>query len=614
MTVTRDMTHSSDVAAPSVRDRLARVLRSRGALAEAGVYVVTIALVVWPGVLHAGTQILGAGDDARYYTWLGWRMGRLIAHGHLVPFHVGDVIRPFGLDLRLLDGYLPSYVSGLFNLVAGPVLAFNLTVVTGAILNLGVARSLARRLSTSRLVITIAAVAFVTAPPIALNVQLGLLPLFWAFTAPLLVADALDVASGARGVRPIRLALLLALAYLCSVYFLVFGGLAYALIVGIAAVRRRELRYVVQAAAGALIAVVVLLPFIVPRIAFDRDESAHGIDTELLSDSNFFSADAVSVIAQPTRSTFLLPRPTFVEQSIVRLPDVRYAIEATIFPGLLLLAGFVVYLLRPDRRRLPLGVAAAALFVFGLGPSLKFAGHFVWKHGGTPVSWLPYRLLLAIPGLGALRAPVRVEYVLVALLVAATAIALTRFVDAAPARAWTVGTAAVVLLATNLLAPVPTTTFGTSSGSSQGLDEIARRAQPGDTVLSVPDDCDPAFVSLQVFHHAPVIGCAGSFAANPWSKLEADIALPSFTKLLCDGSTYGRLTLPATRARTTPFDAHDVAALRRLLGARFVVIDHTKIGPTCPAVAAALPILREHLLLGRDARYEVIDLAQPAGS
>jgi len=92
----------------------------------------------------------------------------------------------------------------------------------------------------------------------------------------------------------------------------------------------------------------------------------------------------------------------------VRLPDIRYAIEATIFPGLLLLAGIVVFLLRPDRRRLPLAASVGVLFVLGLGPSLKVAGNFVWKHGGEPVSWLPYRLLLAVPGLGALRAPVRV--------------------------------------------------------------------------------------------------------------------------------------------------------------------------------------------------------------
>jgi hypothetical protein len=582
---------------------------SRAGGAEAAVYALAILLVVWPGILHARTQILGAGDDARYYTWLGWRIGRLISHGHVLPFHVGDVIHPFGLDLRLLDGYLPSYVSGLFNLVVGPILAFNLTFIAGAILNVSAARHLARRLTTSRVVQTIAAVAFLTAPPIALNVQLGLLPLFWAFTAPLLIADALDIVAEKRSVRPVRLAVLLALAYLCSVYFLVFGGLAYGLIVGIAALRKRSWRLVGRTAAGAGIAVVVLLPFIVPRIQFDHTESARGVDTELLGDSNLFSADAVSIIAQPTRSTFLLPRPTFVEKSIVRLPDVRYAIEATIFPGLLLLAGFVVFLVRPGRKRLPLVLSAGVLFVFGLGPSLKVAGNFVWKRDGSPVSWLPYRLLLAIPGLGALRAPVRVEYVLVAVLVAATTVALHRIVIAAPDRLWIVGVGAGILLATNLLVPVPTTTFNTTSSSEQALREIAQTARPGDTVLSAPADCDPSFVSLQVFHHAPVVGCAGSFAANPWSKMRAYTDSAAFTKLRCDRTGYGRLT--TADAPLTAFTAADIDELRRAFGVRFVVIDHAKLNAACPSVNQALPTLREHLSLGGDARFEVIDLAQP---
>lgn len=589
-------------APPERRIALARAV-------EFAVYALAIVLVVWPGMLHARTQILGAGDDARYYTWLGWSMGRLIAHGHIVPFHVGTVIRPFGLDLRLLDGYLPSYVSGLFNLVVGPTLACNLTFVVGAVLNIAAARALARRLTPLRAVQTIAAVAFLTAPPIALNVQLGLLPLFWAFTAPLLVADALDVATGMRNVRPIRLAILLALAYLCSVYFLVFGGLAYAVIVAITAVRQRDWRIVKITAAGGLIAAIALLPFIVPRIQFDHNESTRGVDTELLSDSNLFSADAVSIVAQPTRSTFLLPRPTFVEKSIVRLPDVRYAIEATIFPGLLLLLGFVLYLSKPERRRLPLWVAAAVLFVFGLGPSLKVAGNFVWKHDGTPVSWLPYRLLLAVPGLGALRAPVRVEYVLVALLVAATAIALHRMLTTDPRRVWVVGAVAAVLLATNLLAPVPTTSFNTTPASEAALRAIGHAAEPGDTVLSVPADCDPSFVSLQVFHHTPVVGCAGSFAANPWSEMRAYTASAALTKLRCDQTTYGRLV--ATRPNPQPFGPDDITALRRDFGVRFVVIDHSKLAANCDAVNQALPTLRDHRALGADARYEVIDLSQP---
>ncbi len=573
-------------------------------------YVIAVLLVVWPGVLHARTQILGAGDDARYYTWLGWHMGRAIAHGHIVPFHFGDVIHPFGLDLRLLDGYLPSYVSGLFNLVARPVLALNLTFVLGAVLNIAAARALARRLTSVRAVRTIVAVAFLTAPPIALNVQLGLLPLFWAFTAPLLVADALDVVTGRTRIRPIRLAALLVVAYLCSVYFVVFGGLAYGLIVGVAAVRARHWRMLRSVAAAVLVAVIVLMPFIVPRIRFDRQEAAHGVDTELLSDSNFFSADAVSIVAQPTRSTFLLPRPTLVEKSIVRLPDVRFAIEATIFPGFLLLVGFVLFFFTRDRRRLPLALSASVLFVFGLGPSLKVAGNFVWKHGNNPVSWLPYRLLLAIPGLGALRAPVRVEYVLVALLVAATTVALTRIVTRSAARAGAITTGAGVLLATNLLIPVPTTTFGTTPASTAALREIAHLARPGDTVLSVPADCDPSFVSLQVFHRAPVVGCAGSFAANPWSKLTVFSASDAFTKLRCDRTIYGRLS--TTAVVTDPFGANDIDVLGRDFGVRFVVVDRSKLGAGCGRVDQAVSQLQEHRSLGGDARFEVIDLAAPA--
>ncbi len=568
-------------------------------------------LVVWPGILHARTQILGAGDDARYYTWLGWRMGRLIAHGHLVPVHVGDAIHPFGLDLRLLDGYLPSYVCGLFNLIVGPILAFNLTFVAGAILNVLAARALARRFTTNPLVHTIAAVAFVTAPPVAMNVQQGLLPLFWAFTAPLLVADALDVASGARRVRPVRLAALLALAYLCSVYFLVFGGLAYGVIVGVAALRERNWRAIGSTAAAVAITVIVLLPFIVPRIQFDRTEAAHGVDTELLSDSNLFSADALSVVAQPTRSTFLLARPATVERSIVRLPDPRFAIEATLFPGLLLLAGLVAFALGRDRRRLPLLATIGILFVFALGPSLKVGGRFVWEHGRTPVSWLPYRLLLAVPGLGALRAPVRVEYVLVALLVAATVVALGRLLERAPDRAWLIGAGAGVLLATNLLVPVPTTKFGTTASSATALREIAHLARPGDTVLSVPADCDPSFVSLQVFHHTAVAGCAGSFAANPWSKLVAYTRAAAITKLRCDRTQYGQLR--TTPAPSAPFAAADVVALRAEFGVRFVVVDFEKLTGVCASVNAALPVLHAYRSLGHDARFEVIDLGQPAG-
>ncbi len=127
--------HRETVTGPASSPARRRSRWSLPAVAEIAVYAVAIALVVGPGLLHAGTRLVGHSEDGRYYAWLGWAMGRLIAHGHLFPLRISTAIAPFGFDLRLIDGYLPSYVSGLFNLVFGPYLSYNLTFVTGAVLN-----------------------------------------------------------------------------------------------------------------------------------------------------------------------------------------------------------------------------------------------------------------------------------------------------------------------------------------------------------------------------------------------------------------------------------------------------------------------------------------------
>ncbi|MGO9872989.1 MAG: hypothetical protein ACLPVY_04245 [Acidimicrobiia bacterium] len=580
---------------------------SGAALAECGAYALAIALVLGPGLVHAGTELIGHSDDARYYTWLGWRLGRLIAHGHLVPMRIPDVIAPFGLNLRLVDGYLPSYVSGLLNVVFGPFLSYNLTFVAGAVLNIVGARSLARRLSPYRLVHVIAAIAFLSAPPIALNVQVGLLPLYWAFTVPLLLGDAIDVVVGNRSVRPLRLAVLLVVAYLCSVYFLVFGGLAYGLIVGVAALRQRSWRIPITVAVAVAITLVVLSPFVVSRAQYDRAEKKRGADTELLSDSELFSADALSIFAQPTRSTLLLPRPAAVDRSLNRLVDPTHALESTIFPGLLLLVGFGLFLTARDRRRTPILVAAAAIWVLSLGPSLKFGGRFVWEHAGTPVSWLPYRLVLAVPSLGGLRAPLRTGYVLAALLTATTAIALDRVLSNRRVSATVVAVVSAVLLATNLLLPLPSDTMGTTAASERALREIGHLARPGDTVLRVPADCDPAFESYQIFHDTPVIGCAGSFAADPWSKLVPLAGSDALAKLRCDRTEYGRIT--TSERPTQPFGSQDLAQLRKEFGVRFVVVDRSMLGIGCPSVNGTLAFFDQFRSLGGDGRFEVLDLS-----
>ena len=570
-------------------------------LAEVGAYALAVALVCWPALLHAWTEMFGGGADSRYYTWLGWRLGRLIGDGHLLPGRIPDVIAPFGLDVRLLDGYLPTYVTGLWNLVVGPVLAFNLTIVIGAGLNVLGARSLARRLSARRLVWVVSAIAFLTAAPIALSIQLGWLALFWAFTAPLLVAEAIDVARGTTGVRPLRLTALLIVAFLCSVYLLVFGGLAYGVIVGVAAVRRRSWAIPLRTAAAVALSLLVLLPFIVPRLNLDRSEP------RLLKDSYLYSADALSIVAQPTRSSVLLPRPTVVDQSIIRLPDPGFALESTLFPGLLLLIGFVVFLFRRNPLRLPLGLAAATLLVLAFGPSLKLGGDFVWEHAGKPVGWLPYGLLLDVPGFGALRVPVRSAEVLVAVMVAGTALVLDRLFERTAAGVVAVGCG--LLLATNLLIPVPTVSMHTSPAVEDAFGNVKVRTRPEDTIISVPFDCDPYFASYQLLHEASVVGCANQLAANPWqSKMTAYTSSDALTKLRCDKKRYGRIV--TSPRREEPFGPADVEELRREFGIRFLVIDrkHTAF---CPTVAAAVQFLQQYERLGIDRKIEVIDLYAP---
>ncbi|HEX5095659.1 MAG TPA: hypothetical protein VFX21_06600 [Acidimicrobiia bacterium] len=586
--------------------------RGHAVVLETALYTIVVVCTTWPALTRSRDEMLGGSDDARYYAWLGWRVSRLIADGHVLPAHIPDVIAPFGLDARLLDGYLPTYVCALWNLVTGPVLAYNLTLITGVALNLLAARALARRLTGNRAVVMIGAVAFATAPALALNAQVGVPPLLWAWTLPLFVGEALDVVTRRSPVRPVRLALLFVAAYLCSIYFLVFGAVVYAAIVFVGAVRDHEWRPIAMTALSAAAAFVLLTPFVVPRLTFDREDTRHD-DDALLAESNLYSADALSLVAQPTRSTVLLPRPTVVDDSIGRLPDPTHALESTLFPGFLVLGGFVTFMFVRDRRRLPLAVAAAAVFVLALGPSLKVGGRFLWRDDDQPVSWLPFRLLSQIPGLGALRAPARASYALVAVGVAATVIVLERLLARAPQRAPFVVAASVLLLGTNLLIPLPSVDMQTTPTSDDALRQIARIADPGDTVLRVPADCDPDFVAYQLLHHTASVGCAGSSAANPWhTKMTAYAASDAFTKLRCDRRTYGRLE--TTPIATAPFGPDDVDELRAQFGVRFLIVDRARLGADrCPAVHDLDDVLSRYEILGADDRFAIIDLSGSGG-
>ena len=163
---------------------------------------------------------------------MNWRVGELISSWHLLPTDIPDAVWPYGSSLLTGDGYLPVYIGGLWNLALLPVLAFNFATLTAIGLNFWGGRTLATRLSDRRAVWIITAIAFATAPSIGLRF-FGHYTFEWAFAAPLIIAAGIDVARGGC-LRPVLLGLLFFVAYLCSVFYLVFGAICFVIIVAFA--------------------------------------------------------------------------------------------------------------------------------------------------------------------------------------------------------------------------------------------------------------------------------------------------------------------------------------------------------------------------------------------
>jgi len=200
-----------------------------GAVVEGLVYGFVTFLILLPASADPLSTLAGSGDPWSM-VWLHWRLADMIKSGNLLPWHIPDAIFPFGLDLRVSDSHLPVAIGTTWALVVPPLLAYNLALATGVVLNMLAARRLARLFITDRIPVIVVSLAFATAPALALR-TFGHFTLAIAFTAPLLIAEGVEIARGDRGVNPLRIAGLLFLAYLSGIYWLVTGGLALGLIV-----------------------------------------------------------------------------------------------------------------------------------------------------------------------------------------------------------------------------------------------------------------------------------------------------------------------------------------------------------------------------------------------
>jgi hypothetical protein len=569
--------------------------------AEVAVYVGVALLMLWPVTAHLTSRFAG-WKDAQYYTWLNWSVGQMIRSGHF-GLRLPAVVSPYGLDLRLVDGQLPTLIGGLWNAVAGPYLAQNLGLMTATLLNLWAGRRIGAVFSERREVRLLTAIAFATAPSIAARLEVHF-TLYYVFPVALLIEDAVRVARGDRPIQPARLGLLLLVAYLCGIYVLVFGAIAYALVVVLSITSRSALpRAVTRLATGVAIGLVLMSPFLWARIQHDRADADEGISTVLLERTFIAEGDGLSIVAQPASSTFELPGA----ERLTRTFRENIA-ESTLFPGFLLLGGVAGLVFLRSPLRWPLLVATSGVWLFALGSSLKVDGNFAFTADGAPVAWLPYTALINVPGLGSLRSPNRASVAIAALLAVPFAMAAAWLFDrySASGQRTALVIVAGVVLATNLLVPIHQSTVPGNEDVHRALSEVAQLARPGDTLVRVPADCDTGSMLFQIFFRIPSVSCGSSTAAISWSELGAYRTSAPLAALRCNPAHLGPTTTGFRNATT--FGPRDVAELRRTFGVRFYLIDMRRARSSgCANVQTAVSVLQGYEHLGQDDTLLVVD-------
>ncbi len=567
-------------------------------------------LVTWPGVAHLSTRFIGA-TDAKYNAWLGWRMAQAWRAGSWFPTRFGDALYPIGVSLWLIDGLLPTWVTGGWNLVTGnPLLAYNLAILTGVVANFLAAHHLAGALTSRRTVRLVGAAAFATAPALTGAIDAHI-TFVYAFTLPLILREAIVAARGDRPLRPARLAVLLVLAFLCSAYHLIFGGLLFVLVTLAwpnSAVRAR--RELLRAGVAIVAAAVVLSPFIVHRLDFAARERAAGApDTVKVTDAVTYSNDALGTLSRPADATVRLPLPR------VRAEPV-FAPLRPAFAGLLLLAGVALACGFSHPARRPLLVAAGVSWLLGLGPTLLWGGRaVVHTVHGKSVMWLPYRLLLEVPGLSVLRAPYRANFAFAAAACALLVVGLEGLAARLrrPARYGAVA-GLVVLLVLSLSVPIQHSDFDLSTPLRRSFERIARSHRPAGAVIVVPFECgdDNRLTLWQTIHHQPSLGCSTGTAAIPWwSGMQAWVDSPELAALRCDPS---RLSVRRTRfGRHVALGPDGRQRLQRSLGVEYVLFDKlAALGPDCgPLRDRVAALTRRAEVLAEDQQFKLFDLGSP---
>jgi len=576
------------------------------ALAWAG----TVAGVWWvvfsPLLGRLTTSWYGPGD-ANQYIWFGWRFGQAFRSGELVPTVFGDVVVPAGLDVLTLDGVLPLYVLGLVNLVLEPIPAYNVFLLGVAALNVWAGARLATVVTPYLAVQLAAGGALATAPALIWRYS-GHLGMSCLFASALLAAEGLLVVRDRQAPPPWRLGLLVSVAALTSAYHLLMGGLAFVICV-VFAIRRDQARDVAWRVGAALAgAAVVLLPFVVVRLAFERAEVRAGrsglFEAWLVNFRSSFTSDALGLWPPPN---------VLVGSEVPGLIDrIDYLVpEGYLYPGLVALValGGLVVVRSPYRG--PLLTLAVASWLASLGTVPHVRGDPL-RLLGQHVEWGPFTLLGFGPAGDSLRVPGRMALGVTLAAVAAVAVVgheVWRAVRRPPLRVAMVGLFALTLSMNRVDTTVVTDFVDEPSRAALG----AMAAAGDGAMLVVPADCDGIeveYLLLQVYAEVPMVGCTAPHLSLPWfSELDPYVRSRGLAALRCRSSALGPFRT-TTWPDGVPLGQADVERLHDELGIRWLVVDHSRLAaPQCVTLREqGMEVLSDRPRSMPGERWEIVDL------
>jgi hypothetical protein len=362
-------------------------------------YALAVSLMTWPAPLHLSQRLIGNNIDNWIFYWNNWWLERAITERH-GWFFTPYLFYPQGASLVAhSNSHMNSILALALKPLAGPVFAYNMTLLLGLWLSAVGMFLLVYSLTRHRLAAFVAGFIFAFAPyhltQALAHAHLGSIqwwPFYAFFLRRALHEYRIRDAVGAGLFAALTLWTGQHLALLLAAWTLAYAG--WWLITS----RHTWLRTIGILGTTALSALLLSLPIVIPAVE-NWNEIAHA-PTRLVEQTTR-QTDLLAYLIPPTHNTLigshLVP---FYERFIANRAFMPY-------PGFAVLALALTALVKQTKKALFWGLSGGLWVLLAAGSALRFNGNLY------PHVLLPYRFVGHIFPISILRAPDRFNLLLV---------------------------------------------------------------------------------------------------------------------------------------------------------------------------------------------------------